>query len=76
MNLFNSVAELQKEGQDAISIFDKTVIKLNSVNEKISKAISTKRDKESKLALEIKALDEAALKNAKVAAKISDFLKE
>lgn len=74
MDLLNTVASLQKESQDALSIFEKTITRLNNINEKIAKMTATKVGKAAKLSQEIESLDTALAKNDKLAKKLEAFI--
>lgn len=76
MELLNKVASLQKESQDALSIFEKTVTRLNKINEKIAAATAYRIEKAIKLSEDIEKLDIATAKNAKLVAKLSSFLED
>jgi len=76
MDLLNKVASLQKESQDALSIFEKTVTRLNKINERIEIATAYRVSKAAKLTEDIEKLDASAARNAKLAAKLSSFLED
>lgn len=72
----NKVASLQKQSQDALSIFEKTATRLRNINEKIAAATAVRVGKAAKLTAEIEALDVSAAKNAKLASKLTSFLED
>lgn len=83
MNLFNKVAQLQKESQDALSIFEKTATKLQNINEAIIKAkaaravkIEAKLKEVEALQGEMSSLVASADKNTRLSIKLMSFLED
>lgn len=76
MRLLNKVTALQKESQDALGIFEKTVTRLNNINKRIERATAYRVFKAAKLTEDIEKLDAVTARNAKLAAKLSSFLED
>lgn len=72
----NNVASLQKESQSALSAFEKTIVRLNGINDRIAKLYSTKQAQVASLQGELKQLNEATVQNSKVVKKITSFLED
>ena len=70
----NTIVSLQKESVDAISLFRKTITKLNLANEKVKTEISLREVKIDTLVKENITLVEIATSNNKFISKITEFL--
>ena len=76
MITLNKVASLQQQSQDALSIFEKTVTRLNKINDSILKAKQARIAKMDKLQNEIDTLVVHETKNDKLATKLINFLED
>lgn len=70
----NSIASLQQECSDAISLFQKTLIKLEKASAKITTVKDKKVMKITKLQQEQAILDEMLKENDGFTAKVKEFL--
>lgn len=76
MNLLNTdqVKALQKQSNDELNIFTKTMERLESINRKISFARASRLEKIDTLHQENQALSDTQERNSKLLGKLKDFL--